>query len=355
MSRNKQFDLMLAFGIIFVVLGHVYQPPSLFYPAYSFHIPLFFFISGYFFSIKTSIREKLSWSWHKTKSQLLAYFALNTFFAILYLALLKYDVITGQDITIHNFFVEPFMHAHQFWLLAPAWFLITLYLSSILLQLVLWKKNKTWILAVLALFVCINLYSLNEGLQLFKNYKLTLVKTAFGSLFMLFGLAFKQFEDKVQKTLYNPITLILIIVLIDVLRENWGNMGSINLSISDGSVQNIHAFIPVLTSLLIIFLIYTICHLGTYLIKDNSIILSIGRGSFSIMSWHLFAFLVVDLILLIFGKTYIGDLCNVYSSYQPHKFWFFYASAGILLPLFFLKTYKFSIRIYKSKILPIIS
>ena len=53
-ERNKQMDVLLCLGIFLVVLGHV-GPDSwrtkLFgwFVIYSFHMPLFFFISGYFY------------------------------------------------------------------------------------------------------------------------------------------------------------------------------------------------------------------------------------------------------------------------------------------------------------------
>ena len=55
--RDKSVDIMLAFGILFVVMGHNYQLPWLFFPAYTFHMPLFFFISGYLFKA-LKVQEK---------------------------------------------------------------------------------------------------------------------------------------------------------------------------------------------------------------------------------------------------------------------------------------------------------
>lgn len=48
---NQQFLLLQAIGIVLVVIGHK-DGISLFFdwfPAYSFHMPLFIFISGYFY------------------------------------------------------------------------------------------------------------------------------------------------------------------------------------------------------------------------------------------------------------------------------------------------------------------
>ena len=53
-ERNKQMDVLLCLGVILVVLGHVGTDSwktKLFgwFVIYSFHMPMFFFISGYFY------------------------------------------------------------------------------------------------------------------------------------------------------------------------------------------------------------------------------------------------------------------------------------------------------------------
>lgn len=48
-KRNTQVDVMRGFGILLVIMGHVYAPHILKYIICSFHMPLFFIISGYYF------------------------------------------------------------------------------------------------------------------------------------------------------------------------------------------------------------------------------------------------------------------------------------------------------------------
>ncbi len=51
---NYTFGTLSAFGIIFVVLGHVGAETLTidnWFTYYSFHMPLFIFISGYFFDV----------------------------------------------------------------------------------------------------------------------------------------------------------------------------------------------------------------------------------------------------------------------------------------------------------------
>ena len=50
--RNVTFDIMKGLGIICMILGHIPIGGITQQVIYSFHMPMFFFISGYFFSRK---------------------------------------------------------------------------------------------------------------------------------------------------------------------------------------------------------------------------------------------------------------------------------------------------------------
>ena len=49
-NRNVAIDVTKGIGILLVIIGHVYAPNIIKYVICSFHMPLFFIISGYFFN-----------------------------------------------------------------------------------------------------------------------------------------------------------------------------------------------------------------------------------------------------------------------------------------------------------------
>lgn len=57
-NRIVSFDILKGGGILLVILGHIQIPYMLKTVIYSFHIPLFFFVSGCFFR-PISLREFL--------------------------------------------------------------------------------------------------------------------------------------------------------------------------------------------------------------------------------------------------------------------------------------------------------
>lgn len=50
--RDRTLDSVRGYAMILMVLGHCGLPYVLRNPIYSFHMPLFFFITGWFFSLK---------------------------------------------------------------------------------------------------------------------------------------------------------------------------------------------------------------------------------------------------------------------------------------------------------------
>lgn len=57
-NRIVSFDILKGGGILLVILGHIQIPYMLKTVIYSFHMPLFFFVSGCFFR-PISLREFL--------------------------------------------------------------------------------------------------------------------------------------------------------------------------------------------------------------------------------------------------------------------------------------------------------
>lgn len=76
-NRIVSFDILKGVGILLVILGHIQIPYMLKTVIYSFHMPLFFFVSGCFFR-PISLREFLN----KKTRQLLIPWAFFAFFVV---------------------------------------------------------------------------------------------------------------------------------------------------------------------------------------------------------------------------------------------------------------------------------
>ncbi len=80
MKRIDHIDILRGIGILYMLIGHIGFGPEMDIYLHAFHMPLFFFLSGYLFSFPDDLNLYVQ---KKVKSLLVPYFS----FAFLYLAL----------------------------------------------------------------------------------------------------------------------------------------------------------------------------------------------------------------------------------------------------------------------------
>lgn len=132
-ERNKQMDVLLCMGTILVVLGHVgtnsWKTKLLdWFVIYSFHMPLFFFISGYFY--KSEREQAYGRSiLRMIEKFVIPYYIWNLVYGVIVFALEAAGLVRFHlDSSILNFIVTPWTTGDQYQMNSPAWFLLTLFL-----------------------------------------------------------------------------------------------------------------------------------------------------------------------------------------------------------------------------------
>lgn len=340
-------DVMLALGIVFVVMGHNYQPDILKLPAYTFQVAIFFFVSGYFFKVQDSFKNKLSWLRKKALNLLGPYFIYNIFFAILTTYLISRGVYLGEKFTLYNFFISPFVSGHQYFLYLAAWFVPQLFLVHLVAQLLVVKDKKVYFfvlffvsLVLSGLFI--SRYSLEQG-----NILLILGRTSFGLSFYLFGKLFNIFENKIKKYLVSPLAFFLIYASYVSLGLFFG---AFNYSLVFADFFN-NQYITLSGTALAILMIYIISDYIGKSVSENNIILKIGQNTFNIMALHLFVFFLINYIFYKFSLISLGSLSNIFFNYRVEHIWFVYLSLGVGLPLLFSITINNLKKKYMSSIL----
>ncbi|MHB8903908.1 MAG: acyltransferase family protein [Patescibacteria group bacterium] len=329
--RNKTMDVMLAIGIIFVVMGHNYQPGIFLLPAYTFQVAIFFFISGYFFKSQSGFKNKLLWVKKKLINLLGPYFLYNIFFAILTSYLITRGVSLGEKFTIYNFFVVPFITGHQYFLYLAAWFVPQLFLIHLVAQLLIIKDKKIYffilfLLSLISTGFFVSRYSLSQG-----NLLLILGRTAFGLSFYLLGKFLNIFENKIKKYLVSPLTFFLAYILYVSLGSFFGsfNYSLVFADFSGGPFATLGG------TALAILMIYIISDYIGRAVSDKSLILKIGQNTFNIMALHLLVFFSINYVFYRFSLIPPSSLSNVFFNYRVERIWFIYLTLGIGLPLLF--------------------
>lgn len=131
---NYTFKVLMALAMIMVVAGHadcsildIYG----FFPYYSFHMPLFIFVSGYFYKEEETDHIP-RYCRHKALHLLVPYFIWNFLYGILAELLHLKGFQFGESFSFSSLFLQPFTDGHQFLYNSPAWFVPTLFLVQVI-------------------------------------------------------------------------------------------------------------------------------------------------------------------------------------------------------------------------------
>ncbi len=207
-------DIARGIAIILVVLGHCCTGMSgddVNRVILSFHMPLFFFISGVF-AKKCDINNLYGTIIHKAKTILLPQVLLAITIAILYM--LRY-ILAGKSLSEFNF-----LYGFRWW------FLPTLFACSVIhtiLSCTINLENKivqrcTLLCTLMAIYVTLSIYEIPNGA--WSKY-LKLVPVAF--LFYLLGFMFKKQAlsiNNIQKSWHGLILLLMSPILVCVAQLN---------------------------------------------------------------------------------------------------------------------------------------
>lgn len=298
-KRNFTFDLLYALAIIMVVDDHTGNQIGILskiFPYDSFFMPLFVFISGYFFK-KVKICENVK---HKIKKLLIPAIIWNI--VIAGIALLIDNIFKthwSYDLTIKKFIIS-LLNDTLTLLNGPAWFVIMLFWISIgynaCRNIFKLKKNNDIILTLIFILIgFISVYLCCKGYYR-KGWKIvTILKFTFYIQFYHLGYMFKLYGEarirKVNKYFLCGLCTFINIILVLIYGKN---VNFFSTSIMNGFS---YWYLPLISSTTGIIFWYTIMNYFADKIKTNRYITFIAKNTFTIMETHL---LFANLVNLLF-------------------------------------------------------
>ncbi len=134
-AYNATFGILSALAMIMIVAGHVgYDILTVggLFPYYSFHVPLFLFISGYFYREEVE-KAPLLYLKKKAKRLLLPYFIWNLIYGLIAWGLRAFGGFSlGEPLSLKSLFLDPFLNGYQFIYNFAAWFVPVLFLIEVM-------------------------------------------------------------------------------------------------------------------------------------------------------------------------------------------------------------------------------
>lgn len=199
--RLDWIDKAKGIGIILVILGHTFCPPSIQFWLYSFHMPLFFFLSGYVFKIKTS--NFSDFFKNKVNSLLIPAFFME--FIVIFYSLIEAVIFkTNYSINFLERFLGIFIQRRGGHFSFGPWFLICLFVVQILMFfLVKYIENDMKLFISGIIFSALGyIYCTLIGIVL--PWSIEVASSA--SFFFIIGYLAKQkcnlFEGLIKKTIF---------------------------------------------------------------------------------------------------------------------------------------------------------
>ncbi|MBR6349417.1 MAG: acyltransferase family protein [Lachnospiraceae bacterium] len=253
-QRYDWLDQLKGIAMIFIVLGHVTaskaMPHVIF--CYSFHIPLFFMISGITAKIHRNRHPETEFIprfiWTKIKQLVIPYFLLNIVFLPIYY--LNFAVIRGKSVSILNLIIGMF-YSNQDRIKAPTdatWFLLTLFLAEIvfdLLERVLKRDSTKLLIAGIGLGLLSYVDSIS-GKHILYPWHIQAVPMAV--FFIALGYWFMENKDRVVKTfdiIFKNIFLRVLCLLIIFAAGTFLALKNGKVSMPGSQYQSIILFIIV--------------------------------------------------------------------------------------------------------------
>lgn len=138
LERNMTFAYLQVIGILLVISDHMALTFSFLdylFPINSFHMSLFMFISGYFYSSKRGIFEQIK---RKTLHLLIPYYVyvIVFFFICAFLGHFGKCQWGSYELSFHEYLIRPFIYSDMFSVNSATWFIIALYSVSVVYILI---------------------------------------------------------------------------------------------------------------------------------------------------------------------------------------------------------------------------
>lgn len=329
MQHNKGISICKGMGISLMVVGHSPCPAFLGDWIYSFHMPLFFFISGYLFKEKYLETPKKFFI-NKFKGYYFPFVKWGLIFMLFHNIFAFFDLYgfsySLKDFLSKTFYIVTLNGSEQ--LLGGYWFLIEALFSSIIAFSLLligykilkdqkWNSYRIWISSCLIIVFILAACLLGENKILVKIKSVTLLAT----VFFLMGYLVEKLNIKFQ--LWLSLSILSLSLFLTFFIDHRVAMQSHDLDVLILTGMSILTILPMLN----------VCEkFGES--KLGKMMDFIGCNTLMILTFHFLSFKLVSLGIILRDDLDIEKLASFPCINSGNNYdWILYSIVGIFLPL----------------------
>lgn len=340
-KRDVSIDICKGIGIMLMVLGHSGSPKIVHDFIYMFHMPLFFFVSGYCFDEKylnipfAFVKKKIKGLWWPYVKYSILFLLLHNLFCYLNIYSSKYGY-QGHGVSMLNirqikdslWTIVTGMTGHD-QLLGGFWFLRELLLGSVI-ALVTMQAIKSMSLryrfvrfSILGgvIFLLLTSVLMNKYVLVFPCFNVCSLTVLAAAIFLA-GHVYK--EHKCCTNLLWTVTFVIIVCLgsvlmpMEILTLEWFNIVPYFAFGVMGTIMTIN----------ISRILSTCSMLGCFFSW-------VGRETLTVLTWHLLAFKIVSLFIIKqngMSVEHLGEF-PVMSGFAEQGWWIAYFVVAMVVTL----------------------
>lgn len=346
-STNVKMNLLKAFAIFSVVALHcnngsvTYFMERWLHPSFYF-LTLFVFVSGYFYKSVYDKKGLLSFIKQKFMTLVLPYYLWNLFYGLLSFALRRIGIIEyGDSLSFFSFFLRPWIDGHQYHFNIPAWFLLSLFLVSVITCILrnvlkrLHLLNDYALLIALLAISAISIYFAQQGYN--QGWLLCCLRTGFLLPFFQLGYVYKRFEvflDQHRLIVISILTVVLYFIF--VLNKGTPEINCVFARFGGDPLLSI------VTQVIALVLLSTVCGILEPAFKSANLVRYLGDHTFTVMMHHPFWIFVINLVLYVLSHIVSIESFDVQQfkttiwycyPWRDDRIYFFYTVFAIAAPL----------------------
>lgn len=337
---NMEMNIAKAIGIIAIVAGHTLWPIlGEFLYGYFWHVPLFFFISGYFFN------ETKSLFFYLIKT-LFNYMGLACLYELFYsfVSLVSdklFNRVYGDIPTLSDFWYAPLTYT-PFDLSAPNWFLFQLAISLLLFAIIIFTIRRACkniylpFIVFLPLALLAVLFSKPDFQPMF-GLNRVLIRTGVTMFYIYAGYLYKNRLERIVK--FNVKWFLWVIVIHAGILLAFNNCCSMNIH----QAMFYHNFSPFITPFLCIYIVLFISKLLAPLVKEGSFIDKVGKNSLHIMANHLFVIFLIEILIFLIDGISFSELPQelIANFYKMDKYKYLYTICAVVCCTYLGELFKY--------------
>lgn len=355
-EHNITFGILTGTAIVMVVAGHlgygVLTVGDLF-PYYSFHVPLFMFISGYFYK-EVGKGQTFGYVKKKVRRLLVPYLLWNLVYGLLAWLLRGHGFSMGEEIGIRTLLLAPFMHGYQFIYNYAAWFvpvLLVIEMMNLLMRLICgWSFEKLsrrrdeggnleWFYLAGSLAIGMIVVCLAIGGHVWGDYK------AAGRILFLYpcyqmGQFYKKKLEK-HDTMGNLVYFAIVMGVQTLLQIGCNGLAFSSVWCTGFANGPLVPYVTIVTG---IAFWLRIAKVAAPVIGRSRVIRFLGQNTYTVMMHHVLVFMLIKMILagVAAGTGLCGDFdfAQFYSNIDyiylvngVEHFKMVYLAAGVGVPL----------------------